>query len=69
MNKLLAFVGLALIAAGTSLGSAAARPAPEAKLRDVVAPPQYGEWYCTKMKDRCDAGNQNACKLVMQYCD
>lgn len=65
MNKLLI---AAALAAATLLGNASARPAPEAKLQDVLRPADYGSWYCEKLNDRCNKGDANACKLLLKNC-
>src|SRR5688572_12424216 len=62
----LAFAALALLVAGIT--AAGARPATPEGNAFRLGTTGYSAQYCVRLAQRCDQGDQNACKLYNQGC-
>lgn len=79
MRKIIVTACFALAVAAGTIGAVGAKPAqvelpaasqaaPAIDLKAATGQTEFGSWYCSKMQDRCDNGDANACALVAKYC-
>ena len=70
MKKTFAFALLAIAVAAGSLaaGPEAAHAAPALTLKQATGQTNFSEAYCSRLLQRCENGEKNACTLYSQGC-